>query len=189
MNIINHAKLEVARNEYEDEQVAFVANVFYHVASGSLNDGYIVDFSLDDEDVARELVEILAQHEMLPKFTIRNNRYLVQLTTGECLCNLFAFIGARHALLDLNNEIALRELRNNANRRVNFEGANLSKQIEVGISQASAIKGLDLSKLSDKLRVTAKARLDNPEASYEELATILGITKSGVVNRFRQIFR
>jgi len=189
MNIINHSKLEVERNEYEDEQVAFVANVFYHAASGSFNDGYLVEFSLDDEDVARELVEILAVNEILPKLTPRNNRYLVQLTTAECVCNLLAFVGARYALLDLNNEIAMRELRNNTNRRVNFEGANLSRQVEVGIAQATAISTLDLSKLNDKLRVTAEARLDNPEASYEELASILGITKSGVVNRFRQIFR
>ena len=146
-----------------------------------------MEFSLDNEEIARELVEILAENEILPKLTIRNERYLVHLTTAECLCNLLALVGARQSLLELNNEIAVRELRNNTNRRVNFEGANLSKQIDVGLAQAETIRGIELNKLSDKLQATAKMRLEHPEASYEELAEMLGITKSGVVNRLRKI--
>jgi len=147
----------------------------------------MAEFSLDDEDMARELVEALATNEMLPKLTLRNERYLVQLTTAQCLCNLLALVGAHQSLLELNNEIAFRDLRNNTNRRVNFEGANLNKQIDVGLAQAEIIRQLDLNKLGDKLRATAKARLSHPEASYEQLADMLGITKSGVVNRLRAL--
>ena len=43
------------------------------------------------------------------------------------------------------------------------------------------------SNLSSKLQATAIARVENPDATYEELAQVLQITKSGVVNRLRKI--
>jgi len=189
MNLIYHAKLEIERNEYNDDQAMFVANAFYHHANGNLSGGYNVEFLFDDEAHARELVETMADHEILPKLTVRNERYTVQLTTAECMCNLFALIGANQSLLELNNEIALRDLRNNTNRRINFESANLEKQIQSGIAQVERIKELDLEKLAPRLRQTALMRLENPDASLEELAKMLGLTKSGLANRFRQIFR
>ena len=40
---------------------------------------------------------------------------------------------------------------------------------------------------SDVLKEIAEVRLSNPEASLPEIAEIIGITKSGVRNRFRRI--
>jgi DNA-binding transcriptional regulator WhiA len=39
------------------------------------------------------------------------------------------------------------------------------------------------------LQETAYARVNNPDATYEELAALLYITKSGLVNRLRKIIQ
>ena len=46
-----------------------------------------------------------------------------------------------------------------------------------------------LQSLSPKLQETAMMRVQNPDATYEELANMLGITKSGMVNRLRKIIQ
>ena len=190
-NLINHAKLELLRREYSDEQTALVANAFYHHATGTLVDGYHIEFSLESHDFAQELSQILASHEILPKLTSRGSKTFIYLKTAECLCNLLALIGATSSLMELNNEIALRSLRNDTNRRVNFDSANLEKQVQTAHAQTEIIRTLQsngtLQTLPAKLQQTAHARLENPTASYEELATLLNLTKSGVVNRLRKI--
>jgi len=96
-------------------------------------------------------------------------------------------MGAGNSLLKLHNEIALRDVRNKANRLANCDTANIGKQVQTATQQIEAIKQINMDKLSPKLREAAIERINNPEASYEELANILGITKSGVVNRLKKI--
>jgi DNA-binding protein WhiA len=74
---------------------------------------------------------------------------------------------------------------NDANRQTNCDTANISKQISASERQIKLFKNLDTSKLSKKLQATIKMRIEHPDASYSELAELLGISKSGLVNRFR----
>ena len=46
---------------------------------------------------------------------------------------------------------------------------------------------MGLSELSDILRETAKARLENEEMSLQELADLMEVSKSGIRNRFRRL--
>jgi len=112
---------------------------------------------------------------------------VVYIKSREDICNLLALIGASKALMDLNNEIALREVRGNANRRANCDSGNIAKQVATAREQVEVIKGLDLERLDSKLREVAVARVENPEASYEELAEGLKISKSCLVHRMRRV--
>ncbi|MCL2570419.1 MAG: DNA-binding protein WhiA [Firmicutes bacterium] len=191
MSIINKAKHEIQKKSYSDQDAASVANTFYYNASGSVTKGYHVEFSFDNYDTAKDFSETLAAYDMFPKLMERNEKVFVYLKSGECLCNLLALIGAGNALMDLHNEIALRTVRNNANRAANCDTANIQKQIDAAKHQIEFITNLAqsgaLGRLSPKLQETALARLDNPDASYDELAKILCITKSGIVNRLKKI--
>ena len=84
-------------------------------------------------------------------------------------------------------------IRNNANRAANCDSGNIAKQVKAASYQINLIKQMQasgaLQTLSSKLQETAAARVENPDATYEELAQILHITKSGVVNRLRKIIQ
>ena len=91
------------------------------------------------------------------------------------------------------DKIIMGIIRNNANRAANCDAGNIAKQVKAASYQIALIKELKqkgtLQTLSPKLQETAAARVENPDATYEELAHLLHITKSGVVNRLRKIIQ
>ncbi len=91
------------------------------------------------------------------------------------------------------DKIIMGIMRNNANRAANCDAGNIAKQVKAASHQILLINEMQsdgrLSKLSPKLQATAMARVENPDATYEELAHLLHITKSGVVNRLRKIIQ
>lgn len=91
------------------------------------------------------------------------------------------------------DKIIMGIIRNNANRAANCDAGNIAKQVKAASYQINLIEEMKadgrLRKLSPKLQETAAARVENPDATYEELARLLHITKSGVVNRLRKIIQ
>ena len=86
-----------------------------------------------------------------------------------------------------------KDVRNNINRIVNCETANLNKTINASIKQVNNIQYIDsrigIEKLPENLRELAKLRLENRDASLKELGSMLNppVGKSGVNHRFRRI--
>ena len=84
-------------------------------------------------------------------------------------------------------------MRNTVNRRVNCETANLTKVVDASMEQVAAIRKLQkrgqLKDLPPKLRETAKLRLDNPEATLQELAAMQDppVSKSAMNHRMRKL--
>ena len=97
--------------------------------------------------------------------------------------------------LDLTkcDKIIMGIIRNNANRAANCDAGNIAKQVKAASNQIAIIEQMKadgvLQSLTPKLQETALVRAQNPDATYEELANILHITKSGVVNRLRKIIQ
>lgn len=91
------------------------------------------------------------------------------------------------------DKIIIGIMRNNANRAANCDAGNIAKQVKAASHQIALIEQMKadgtLQSLSPKLQETAVARIQNPDATYEELAHILHMTKSGVVNRLRKIIQ
>jgi DNA-binding protein WhiA len=89
------------------------------------------------------------------------------------------------------DKIIMGIIRNNANRAANCDAGNIAKQVKAASYQIALIQKMTadglIRNLSPKLQETAVARVENPDATYEELARLLHITKSGVVNRLRKI--
>lgn len=164
-----------------------MSDIFLTAANGTIRKGYQIDFSFDSLENAQGFCDILAAYEILPKLTQRGSLIIVYIKSREDICNLLALVGASRSLMDLSNEIALREVRGNANRRANCDSGNIAKQVATAAEQIDHIKTIDMQTLDPKLREVAKARLDNPTATYEELAEILSLTKSGLVHRMKKI--
>lgn len=104
---------------------------------------------------------------------------------------MLAVLCAYSNMMDFLNVKIEKDLRNNTNRRVNFETANMDKVITAAISQRLAIEKIKVTmgfeSLSPELIELAKVRLEYPEAPLSELAKTLGISKSGVNHRIRRL--
>ena len=86
-----------------------------------------------------------------------------------------------------------KELNNKVNRRCNCDDANTSKVVEAAQEQLTAIRHLEslglLEQLPQKLQAAAKARVENPESSLTELASMMEppITKPAMNHRLKKL--
>jgi DNA-binding protein WhiA len=119
----------------------------------------------------------------------------VYIKEYQLICDTLALVGANKAVLDLQNEAAIRELRNNVNRQNNCLNANLNKTVNASVKQLNAIKviqeNVGLESLNENLMELALLRLANPDASLEELRSLCSekLTKSGINHRFTRIIK
>lgn len=161
--------------------------------NGKSNSGYHLEFVMNFEKIAEDLVSLLQEFEIPAKITIRKNLPIVYIKEYQLICDALALVGANKSVLNLQNEAAIRELRNNVNRQNNCLNANLNKTIGASVRQLNAIKviqeNIGLESLSEGLMELALLRLANPEASLEELRALSTqkLTKSGINHRFQKI--
>ncbi|MDD4796933.1 MAG: DNA-binding protein WhiA, partial [Eubacteriales bacterium] len=146
---------------------------------------------LDGASRAEAVKALLDSCSIAAKTAQRGEKHVVYLKLGEHITALMALTGAHATLLDYENVRAMKDLRNNVNRVVNCESANLGKLSNAVARQRMCIDKLmrddRFRLLNDDLQATAYARLDHPEATLRELADILGISKSGVSHRLSRI--
>lgn len=154
---------------------------------------YHLEFVTSHEEHAKSLRDIINSFELNSKIIQRKDNYVVYIKEGEQIVDLLNIIGAHQALLKLEDIRVLKEVRNNINRLVNCETANLGKTISASMRQIESIKtiqkGMGLNKLPDSLREIAEVRLANPDASLKEIGEMMNppIGKSGVNHRFRKL--
>lgn len=106
--------------------------------------------------------------------------------------DLLALLGAPQISMELMAQKIEKEIRNTVNRRQNFDGANLGRQIRTAQDVIASIRVLEacgaLADLPEALREAARVRTENPEASLRELCGLLGgISKSGLNHRFTKL--
>ena len=161
--------------------------------NGKSNSGYHLEFVFNFEKIAEDFVKLLNEFEIPAKITIRKNAPIVYIKEYQLICDTLALVGANKSVLNLQNEAAIRELRNNVNRQNNCLNANLNKTIGASVRQLNAIKviqeNIGLESLNEGLMELALLRLANPEASLEELRnlSVQKLTKSGINHRFAKI--
>lgn len=161
--------------------------------NGKSNSGYHLEFVFNFDKIADDFVKLLNEFDIPAKITMRKNTPIVYIKEYQLICDTLALVGANKAVLSLQNEAAIREVRNNVNRQNNCLNANLNKTISASVRQLNAIKiiqeNIGLEGLSDGLMELALLRLANPEASLEELRSLCTqkLTKSGINHRFAKI--
>ena len=205
-------------SEYKIENIeniekAFVRGAF--LGSGSINNPknkYHIEVTLKDRNVADVMIEILQKYDI--NFKVLNNstrktknkltetreKEVNEVTTRKCsiyskdgeeISKFLAFIEASSSVLKFEEIRVYRDMRNNVNRIVNCETANLSKTVNAAVKQIEAIEKLKeigkFNNLPDNLKEIANLRIKNPEASLTELGQMLKkpIGKSGVNYRLK----
>lgn len=125
--------------------------------------------------------------------TKKGNGTIIYIKDGESISAFLALIGANNAVLRFEEARVIKDTRNNINRVVNCETANLNKTIDAAVEQIKSIKLLKqkhkFHTLPENLKEIAELRMKNPDASYEELGKMLikPIGKSGVSHRLNKI--
>lgn len=166
------------------------------LGAGSVSDpekGYHLEFVVHSKHYASDLCKLLNEFMLAAKMIERKNSFVVYLKEGEHIVELLNIIGAHTALLNFENMRVYKDVRNNINRIVNCETANLTKTVNASVRQIDNIKLIieqaGLESLSPMLKEMVKARLQYPDASLKELGQMLDpvISKSGVNHRLRQL--
>lgn len=174
---------------------AYLRGIF--LGGGSLSapeKSYHLELITHNDYYADELVNFMNTHYNLgAKYTLRKKNYIVYMKESEKIVDFLNIISAHQTLLAYENVRIIKQMRNDVNRVVNCETANLTKTIDASYEQINAIKIIDetegLDSLPDRLREIAYARLENPESSLKELGESLSppIGKSGVNHRLKKL--
>ena len=192
-NITDYINL-LGNIEKENLKKAFIRGSF--LGSGSINDPnkkYHIEISLENKQYANILKNILNEFDITFKELERKSSYSLYSKDGEEISKFLALIGASKAVINFEEIRVIRDIRNNVNRKVNCETANLNKTVNAAVRQIEDIKFIYNSKaedkLSDNLKEIANLRMENPDISLVELGKLLKepIGKSGVNHRLKKI--
>ncbi len=173
---------------------AYIRGAF--LASGSISDPektYHLEFVSQEEKHTIELMRLVNTFEMDAKIVLRKKYYVLYLKEGNQIVDLLNIMEAHVALMELENLRILKEMRNNVNRIVNCETANINKTVSAAVKQLQDISYIDqtigLGTLPENLESIARLRIEHSDASLTELGQLLDPTvgKSGVNHRLRKI--
>ena len=173
---------------------AFLRGIF--LATGSVSDpskAYHFEIVVRNKDMAASVQEVMQSFLLDAKVVKRKKYYIVYLKEGAMIVDMLKIMEASVNLMDMENVLILKEMRNDINRRVNCETANIKKTVNAARRQIDDILYIEKKKglkyLSDSLRQIAELRLEEPDANLVELGEMLNppVSKSGVNHRLRKI--
>lgn len=178
----------------KESKRAYLRGVF--LGCGSISDPqrmYHMEFTTTDLGYAQKLIKLLNSYEIPAKIIQRKNMHVVYIKDSEKIADVLNLTGAHNALLQMESIKVNKQVRNDINRLVNCETANLSKTVDTAERQIESIdyiistKGLDY--LPENLQEIARLRKTHFDLSLKELGEIMDkpLGKSGVNHRLRKI--
>lgn len=162
------------------------------LGSGSINNPekiYHMEVIYSCEKNVDYIIEILRKYDI----NIKKLNSTAYMKDGEEISKFLAFIGANLSVLKFEEIRVIRDMRNNVNRLVNCETANLNKTINAALKQIEDIKFIKKMKkfneLPQNVQEVANLRLENPDIPLAELGKMLStpVGKSGVNYRLKVI--
>lgn len=173
---------------------AFLKGIF--LGSGCIvnpNTDYHFEISVKSKVYADFVIKLISEFNLTPKLIKRGASYIIYLKEAEQISTFIAILEANKAFMEYENIRIDKSIKNNINRVVNCETANMTKVAKAAVSQIEAINKLkkteQYDKLNTKLKEIADLRIQNPEASLDELKDKCSykISKSGIYHRLNKI--
>lgn len=173
---------------------AFLRGIF--LAGGSVNQplsDYHLELVSDNEELAKLVLKIMQRFSLSAKMIDRKNDYIVYIKEGNAVTGFLSVIGAYNSLMEFENIRIVKDMRNNVNRIVNCETANLNKVVHAAVRQIACIKYMSdlgrLHELPDILKEAARLRQAHQEAPVGELAAMCEkpVSKSGFNHRLKRL--
>lgn len=191
--VIRKEKMEQAFQKNEEQKTKdFLRGAF--LGGGSINNPekkYHLEIKFSADSNKEEMMKRLERQNI--KMKELSASPILYLKEGEEISNFLAFIGASSGVLRFEEIRVMRDVRNNVNRLVNCETANLNKTINSAVKQIEDIQFIKqkrkFGELSEQLKEIAEVRVTYPEKSFVELGQLLKepIGKSGVSHRLKAI--
>ena len=172
---------------------AFLRGVF--LSCGTINDpekNYHLEFTVP-YSLRNDLIRIFEEVDLKAKEICRNNNYILYFKGSEDIVTLLTLIGANDSALEYIGVKVFKDVRNNVNRKTNFENANFDRTVNAAIKQTEAINKLkekgEFQKLSPELKELASLRIENPDLSLNQIGQMLNppLSRSGVNHRLQKI--
>lgn len=180
----------------ENCKIAFIRGAF--LCCGQCTNpqkDYQLEFNCTDEELSYYLCKMLISlgidAKTCEKSVSNSIRYSIYVKNSASIEDLLTIMGAQNCSLSLMESKIMKDVRNNINRKTNFETANIKKSSESCARQLEAIKKLEkagkLNTLPEDLQKVAKARQENIDISLSELGKCFDLSRSGVHHRLQKL--
>ena len=171
-------------------KAAFLRGAF--LAGGSVIDPgkrYHWELMTPHLTAGREVHALLLDMGFSPKTIQRTGGSVLYFKQSETIEDIITLMGAPVCAMNMMTVKLEKEVRNDVNRAVNCEIANVEKTVAAAQTQVDAIRALGerMNGLPDKLQQTARLRLEHPEATLQEMAELAGVSKSAMNHRLRKL--
>ena len=182
---------------------AFIRGAF--LACGSITDpekDYHLEFSIASKTLADHFIKLFDAYDSLeagqdvsihPKMIVRGGAYIVYVKDSSSVEDLLLVMGAQNAAMELMQTKIYKDIKNNVNRKVNFETANLGRSVDASRVQVRAIQKLKdeglLVTFPEDIRALAELRLQEQEMSLRELGDSMDppMSRSAVNYRIKKL--
>ncbi len=180
---------------YSENDIKIFLRVLYMMC-GSINNpekNYHLEFLIHDNNLANSILNLLISLNLSAHMTSRKDISIVYIKDSENISDFLNLIGAHNSMFKFEDIRIEKNVRNNINRVVNCETANLSRIAKSFSRQKKSIEYLINSKkidlLPDDLKELAFLRLSNDSDSLKELGEKLSVSlsKSGVNYKLKKI--
>ena len=155
------------------------------------NKEYHLEFSVGSNEKSEALRRLITESGMNIKSSSRKGKSLLYTKDSESISDILTFMGAMISSMEIMNAKIYKDIRNNVNRKVNCESANIEKTVSASRKQLEDIEYIErragLGILAEELRPLAEIRRDNIDLSLSEIGKMLGISRSGVYHRIKRI--
>lgn len=165
------------------------------VVNPNLN--YHLEIYFKNKACTTYIYDILSLLEFTPKILKRKktNNYVIYVKESDQIVTFLGLLEANRAVLDFEQVRVEKQVKNNINRNINCETANLSKIISSSVKQLEAIEKLKntgrLDALNEKLKHAASLREKYPDKSLSYIAEMTNkedkLTKSGLKHRLDKL--
>lgn len=168
-------------------------NFHYNPDNNQNSKGYSLEFNIKDEYLSDLLMSILKENDFELRKKKKSSWFSIYTKNSTIICDLLVFMGATYSALDMQNSLAIREIRNTTNRQNNCFESNLDKTITASKQQLEAINYIidrfSIDYFEESLREIVLIRLANPDVSLGELKTLLNnnISRAGIKYRLDKI--
>ena len=173
-------------------RAAYLRGAF--LGGGSVNRpeaSYHLELVTGSYSMAELLLSLLRRMEFPAGITDRKDDYIVYMKEGDAVIDFLGMLQADKAVEKFEVARNVKEVRNQVNRLVNCETANLQKSVEAAGRQLEDIRFLvrlgKMGELTEPLQETVRARMEYPEATLAELAELLCVSKPGLNHRMRKL--
>lgn len=166
------------------------------MGAGSITDptkSYHLEINFQEKNNSEYVLNICKEFGVYLKNLENKGKYTLYIKDAEEISKFLALIGANKDVLAFEDIRLTKEIKNNVNRLVNCETANLNKVVNASVNHINDIRLIQklnkFEELPEYLKEIAILRLENQHASLKDLGEKLDkpIGKSGVNHRLQKI--